>query len=69
MANSMKPRMSMVYFGAPPLDAWITSLPEMVSSVRPNLYKPFTWNQYKQALYSLKLGDRRLDQFEINADV
>ncbi|XP_031274140.1 gibberellin 2-beta-dioxygenase 2-like [Pistacia vera] len=68
MANSMKPRMSMVYFGAPPLDAWINSLPEMISSDRPNLYKPFTWNQYKQAVYSLKLGDTRLDQFKINAD-
>lgn len=66
MANPVKARISIMYFGAPPLDAWITPLPEMVSLNRPNLYKPFTWEEYKQVMYSLKLGDIRLNQFKIN---
>ncbi|KAL5791991.1 hypothetical protein ACOSP7_000585 [Xanthoceras sorbifolium] len=67
MANSRRARMSMGYFGAPPLDAWITSLPEMVSSQTPSLYNPFTWSEYKKAVYSLRLGDTRLDLFKLRA--
>lgn len=65
ITNSRNSRMSMVYFGAPPLDAWITSLPETVSLQRPSLYKPFTWGEYKKAVYSLRLGESRLDLFKI----
>lgn len=64
VANSMKPRMSMVYFGAPPLEALISPLPDTTASKTPSLYRPFTWAEYKKAAYSLRLGDSRLDLFK-----
>ncbi|KAH7843615.1 hypothetical protein Vadar_018793 [Vaccinium darrowii] len=64
LANSNKPRMSIAYFGAPPLHARISPLPELViPGFRPTLYRPFTWAEYKTAAYSLRLSDSRLDLF------
>ncbi|KAL6990143.1 Gibberellin 2-beta-dioxygenase 2 [Sarracenia purpurea var. burkii] len=68
LANSNKQRMSMAYFGAPPLNARITSLPEFVAQCSPPLYRPFTWAEYKKATYSLRLGDSRLNLFKIQQD-
>ncbi|KAJ4969563.1 hypothetical protein NE237_016264 [Protea cynaroides] len=62
--TSNRTRMSMVYFGAPPLQAWISPLPEMVTAERPSLYRPFTWAEFKKTAYSLRLGDSRLEHFK-----
>lgn len=55
----------MMYFGAPSLTASLSPLQQTVSSHRPIIYKPFTWGEYKMAVYSGRLGDRRLDFFEL----
>ncbi|KAJ8766249.1 hypothetical protein K2173_022308 [Erythroxylum novogranatense] len=65
LAISYKSRISMAYFAAPPLQARISAPPEMFTPIRPLLYRPFTWSEYKKAVYSLRLGDSRLDLFRI----
>ncbi|OMO53456.1 Isopenicillin N synthase [Corchorus capsularis] len=63
VTNCYKSRMSMAFFGAPPLHAWVTAPSELVTPLRPLLYNPFTWAEYKKASFSLRLGDTRLDLF------
>ncbi|KAJ1418678.1 Oxoglutarate/iron-dependent dioxygenase [Sesbania bispinosa] len=63
MTNSIKCRMSMAYFGAPPLNATIVAPSVMVTPERPSLFRPFTWADYKKATYSLRLGDSRIQLF------
>ncbi|KAL7151034.1 hypothetical protein ABFS83_04G004400 [Erythranthe nasuta] len=64
MANSVKPRTSMMYFAAPPLNACITPIPQLVSIENPCMYRPFTWGEFKTTAYALRLADHRLDLFK-----
>ena len=67
MTNSHKSRMSVAYFGGPPLDACIVAPPVMVTPERPSLlFKPFTWAEYKKVTYSMRLGEHRIDLFRSN---
>ncbi|XP_072954627.1 gibberellin 2-beta-dioxygenase 2 [Typha angustifolia] len=64
MANSSyKSRLSIVFFGAPPLHSLISPLPEMITPALPRRYKSFTWAEYKKTMYSLRLSHNRLDLF------
>ncbi|CAO2826672.1 unnamed protein product [Amaranthus hypochondriacus] len=63
--NSLtKPRMSTIFFGAPPLNATISPIQEMISPLNPSLYKPFTWLEYKRAMNASRLSDCRLNLFK-----
>ncbi|XP_021907056.1 gibberellin 2-beta-dioxygenase 2-like [Carica papaya] len=63
VSSREKSRISMAYFGGPPLDTLIKAPPEMLTPQKPGLYKPFTWADYKKTSYSLRLGDTRLNLY------
>ncbi|CAK9177271.1 unnamed protein product [Ilex paraguariensis] len=63
LANSLKSRVSMIYFGGPPLSEKIAPLPSLMEG-EDSLYKEFTWFEYKKSAYKSKLADNRLGLFE-----
>ncbi|XVE52936.1 hypothetical protein DITRI_Ditri02bG0164300 [Diplodiscus trichospermus] len=63
MANSVKSRLSMIYFGGPPLSEKIAPLPSLMRGEQ-SLYKEFTWFEYKRSAYNSRLADNRLMHFE-----
>jgi hypothetical protein len=64
LADHATPRISMIYFGGPPLSEKIAPLPSLVGEGEESLYKEFTWCEYKRSGYKLRLGDYRLGVFE-----
>ncbi|KAF8663743.1 hypothetical protein HU200_055067 [Digitaria exilis] len=64
VTNSLKSRVSFIYFAGPPLAQRIAPLPELLREGEESLYKEFTWGEYKKAAYKTRLGDNRLAQFE-----
>ncbi|KAF8692520.1 hypothetical protein HU200_039621 [Digitaria exilis] len=63
MASTSRSRLSTIYFAAPPLHARISALPETVTAGTPRRYRPFTWSEYKKAMYAHRLSHNRLDHF------
>ncbi|KAL2343655.1 hypothetical protein Fmac_004940 [Flemingia macrophylla] len=64
LAGSSISRLSMIYFGGPPLNEKIGPLPSLVSKKEESLYKELTWREYKNATYKSRLSDNRLTLFE-----
>ncbi|KAG6431338.1 hypothetical protein SASPL_109417 [Salvia splendens] len=56
-------RMSIAYFAAPPLHATVSCLPGVAATAP--IYRSFSWGEYKQAAYMRRLGDTRLNLFEL----
>ncbi|XP_019267454.1 PREDICTED: gibberellin 2-beta-dioxygenase 1-like [Nicotiana attenuata] len=69
LANSLKSRLSMIYFGGPPLSEKIAPLSCLMEEGEESLYKEFTWGEYKKSAYLTRLGDNRLGLFEKNIKV
>ncbi|XVE88379.1 hypothetical protein DITRI_Ditri19aG0065200 [Diplodiscus trichospermus] len=67
LAGSMKSRVSMIYFGGPPLSEKITPLASLLAEGEESLYKEFTWWEYKTSAYKSRLADYRLGLFEKTA--
>ncbi|KAI3952369.1 hypothetical protein MKX01_005236 [Papaver californicum] len=62
--NSMKSRLSMIYFGGPPSSERIAPLASLLAEGEQSLYKEFTWSEYKISAYKSRLADNRLCNFE-----
>lgn len=64
LANGLKSRVSMIYFGGPPLSEKIAPLPSvLMQGDQESLYKEFTWFEYKKSVYSSRLSENRLGNF------
>ncbi|XP_073156793.1 gibberellin 2-beta-dioxygenase 1-like [Henckelia pumila] len=61
--NSKESRVSMIYFGGPPLCEKIAPLPSLMKG-EDSLYKEFTWFEYKRYAFQSRLADNRLGLFE-----
>ncbi|KAG6385265.1 hypothetical protein SASPL_154096 [Salvia splendens] len=64
VTNCLKSRVSMIYFGGPPLDEKIVPLCSLMEEGEESLYEEFTWSEYKKSAYNSNLGDDRLKLFE-----
>ncbi|CAM0914072.1 unnamed protein product [Alopecurus aequalis] len=64
VVNSLKSRISLIYFGGPPLTQRIAPLPQLLGEGEQSLYQEFTWSEYKKSAYKSRLGDNRLAQFQ-----
>ncbi|GJN17625.1 hypothetical protein PR202_gb04706 [Eleusine coracana subsp. coracana] len=64
VTNSLKSRVSFIYFAGPQLAQRIAPLPQLLGEGEESLYKEFTWGDYKKAAYKTRLGDNRLSPFE-----
>ncbi|KAK9078195.1 hypothetical protein SSX86_002252 [Deinandra increscens subsp. villosa] len=64
VANTKKSRMSMIYFGGPPLNEKIAPLASLLEREEDSLYKEFTWFEYKNSAFTSTLSHNRLGLFE-----
>ncbi|XP_074319197.1 gibberellin 2-beta-dioxygenase 1-like [Silene latifolia] len=65
ITNKLKSRISMIYFGGPPMSERIRPLPSLTGGDdETSLYKEFTWFEYKTSAYKSRLADNRLVPFQ-----
>ena len=64
-AEGEQSRLSVIYFGGPAPTQRIAPLPELMREGELSMYRDFTWAEYKKAAYKSRLGDNRLDPFEL----
>ncbi|XP_047318641.1 gibberellin 2-beta-dioxygenase-like [Impatiens glandulifera] len=69
VVDNVRSRMSMIFFGGPPMGHKIAALPSMIREEQgeESLYKDFTWSEYKHSAYKTRLADNRLSFFLKNA--
>ncbi|KAL2473758.1 Gibberellin 2-beta-dioxygenase 2 [Forsythia ovata] len=64
LADCLNSRISMIFFGGPPLTEKITPLSSIMEQGEESLYNEFTWYDYKKSSYKTRLSDNRLGLFE-----
>ncbi|XP_076951452.1 gibberellin 2-beta-dioxygenase-like [Bidens hawaiensis] len=63
VTDRLKSRVSMIYFGGPPLMEKIAPLGSLMEAGEESLYHEFTWFEYKTCTYKTRLADDRLSFF------
>ncbi|XP_047949363.1 gibberellin 2-beta-dioxygenase-like [Salvia hispanica] len=66
VTNCIKSRLSMIYFGGPPLTEKIRPICSLMEEGEESMYKKFTWSEYKKSAYKSILGEDRLQRFHKN---
>lgn len=64
LADPVGSRLSMIFFGGPPLSEKIAPLGSVMEKEEEKLYQEFTWCEYKKAMYKSRLGANRLVPFQ-----
>ncbi|XP_073150132.1 gibberellin 2-beta-dioxygenase-like [Henckelia pumila] len=64
LADGLGSRVSMIFFGGPPLSQTITPLASLMQEGEESSYKEFTWSEYKTSAYNTRLADNRLAPFQ-----
>ncbi|KAG8067476.1 hypothetical protein GUJ93_ZPchr0005g14548 [Zizania palustris] len=68
MVSSLRPRVSVIFFGGPPPQERLAPLPSLVAEDGGRRrYRDFTWREYKSWAYRTKLAENRLCHFETAA--
>ncbi|KAM7268848.1 hypothetical protein ACFE04_011014 [Oxalis oulophora] len=57
LSNSLNSRLSMIYFGGPPLSEKIAPLASLMEGEQKSLYREFTWFEYKKSVYNSRDDD------------
>ncbi|XP_020598574.1 gibberellin 2-beta-dioxygenase-like [Phalaenopsis equestris] len=61
VTSGKRSRLSMIYFGGPPLSARIGPLLKLLGEEERSRYRDFTWAEYKTAAFNSRLADDRCE--------
>ncbi|CAO2205187.1 unnamed protein product [Urochloa humidicola] len=64
VVNSERSRVSMIFFGGPPLGERLAPLPELLGDGGRSRYRQFTWAEFKNSGCRTRLAEDRLSPFE-----
>ncbi|CAO2161527.1 unnamed protein product [Urochloa humidicola] len=64
VVNSERSRVSMIFFGGPPLGERLAPLPELLGDGGRSRYREFTWAEFKSSGCRTRLAEDRLSPFE-----
>ncbi|CAL4965965.1 unnamed protein product [Urochloa decumbens] len=64
VVNSERSRVSMIFFGGPPLGERLAPLPELLGDGGRSRYREFTWAEFKNSGCRTRLAEDRLSPFE-----
>lgn len=64
VVNSERSRLSLIFFGGPPLGERLAPLPQLLGDGGRSRYREFTWAEFKNSGRRTRLAEDRLSRFE-----